>query len=49
MDDAKTQIEFFMKGKQVVVETVDVKYENVFRYLQDVKRDAFDSVKQISR
>ena len=43
---AKTDIDLFVKGKKLELEIVNLKYENVFRYLRDVKKDAFDSIKQ---
>ena len=46
VNDAKTIIELFVKDKKEVMEKVDVKYENVFRYLTDIDKDAFQRVKQ---
>ena len=46
VNDAKTQIEFFVQGKKVELGIINIQYENVFRYLRDVKKDVFDSVKQ---
>ena len=45
VNEAKVAIECFMDGKAVVIETVPLEHENVFRYFSDVRKDALNNVK----